>query len=131
VRDWWQFGWVWTAGRLGDGTRFHGSDIRTPDMRLGFGYLQPPGGGVVPAAWPDPTDGSVRAEERHGDEGLPATASVSIAGLDLAVAPLAIAPALLLGPDGQVGRFPRALCRFDAADGRAGYGWTEWNQPQA
>ena len=32
-------------------------------------------------------------------------------------------------PDGRMGRFPRGLCRFDAADGRSGYGWTEWNRP--
>ncbi len=130
VRDWWQFGWVWTSGRLDDGTRFHGSDIRVPDLRMGFGYLQPPDGAVVPAAWPDPRDGTVRAEEDLGAEGLPAEASVSIAGLDLAMTPLAFGAALLLGPEGQVGRFPRALCRFDAADGRSGHGWTEWNQPQ-
>jgi hypothetical protein len=128
VRDWWQFGWVWTAGRLDDGTRFHGSDIRVPDQRVGFGYLQPPGGGVVPAAWPDPRDGTVRAEETLGDEGFPTQASVSIAGLDLAVKPLAMAPALLVGPEGQSSRFPRALCRFTAGD-RVGHGWTEWNQP--
>ena len=130
VRDWWQFGWVWTSGRLDDGTRFHGSDIRVPETRIGFGYLQSPDGAVVPAAWPDPRDGSVRAEEELGAEGLPASGSVSIAGLDLAMTPVAFAPALLLGPEGQVGRFPRALCRFDAADGRSGHGWTEWNQPQ-
>jgi hypothetical protein len=33
-------------------------------------------------------------------------------------------------PDGRIGRFPRALCRFDAADGRSGFGWTEWNRPE-
>jgi hypothetical protein len=130
VRDWWQFGWVWTAGRLDDGTRFHGADIRIPDMRLSFGYLQPPDGPVIPAAWPDATDGSVRAEEELGREGLPTTASVSIAGVELSIAPVAFAPALLLGPDGQVGRFPRAMCRFESVDGRTGLGWTEWNQPQ-
>jgi hypothetical protein len=38
---------------------------------------------------------------------------------------------VLLGArDGRVSRFPRALCRFDATDGRSGWGWTEWNQPQ-
>lgn len=129
VRDWWQFGWVWTAGHLDDGTRFHAADIRSPGGRVGFGYLQPRGAAVVPAAWPDPTDGSVHAEEELGAEGLPTSASMSIAGLDLAMQPLAFAPALLVAPDGRTGRFPRALCRFTAPDGRAGHGWTEWNQP--
>ena len=128
-RDWWQFGWVWTAGRLDDGTRFHCADIRLADGPIGFGYLQPAGGGVVPAAWPDPTDGTVASAEVLGAEGLPTTATASIAGLDLTMDPLAFAPALLVGPDGQVGRFPRAMCRFTAADGRTGLGWTEWNQP--
>ncbi len=53
-RDWWQFGWVWTAGRLSDGTRFHASDIRSP---RGPGRLRLPaaavGGVVAAAAWPD------------------------------------------------------------------------------
>ena len=40
VRDWWNLGWVWTAGGLDDGTRFHGSDIRIPGVDVGFGYVQ-------------------------------------------------------------------------------------------
>ena len=28
VRDWWTLGWVWTAGGLEDGTRFHATRIR-------------------------------------------------------------------------------------------------------
>jgi hypothetical protein len=131
VRDWWQFGWVWTSGRLEDGTRFHGSHIRHPDGELGFGYLQPPGAAVVPAAWPDPRDGDVSATETLGPEGFPFAASAIIAGLELAIEPIGWAPVLLTGPDGQVDRFPRAMCRFTSADGRDGLGWTEWNQPQA
>jgi hypothetical protein len=130
-RDWWAFGWVWTAGRLDDGTRFHASDIRSPDARVGFGYVQPPAGGVVPAAWPDPRDGSVRADEELGPEGFPTAGSMAIGELGLTLDPLAFAPSLFVHPDdGRLDRFPRALCRFTAADGRAGHGWTEWNQPQ-
>lgn len=128
-RDWWRFGWVWTAGRLSDGTRVHGSDIRVPEQRVGFGYLQPPGRPVVPAAWPDPRDGTVRAEEELGREGFPTSARMSIAGLELDMEPVAFAPVLLVGPEGQLGRFPRAMVRYRAADGREGLGWTEWNQP--
>jgi hypothetical protein len=129
-RDWWRFGWVWTAGRLTDGTRFHGSDIRIPDLRLGFGYLQPPDGRVIPAAWPDATSGGVVAEEELGADGFPTTAKATIAGLELTMHPLAFAPALLVGPNGEIDRFPRAMCRFSTPDGRNGLGWTEWNQPQ-
>ena len=35
------------------------------------------------------------------------------------------ATCLLEAPDGRVSRFPRSLCRFEAADGRSGFGWTE------
>jgi hypothetical protein len=40
-----------------------------------------------------------------------------------------MAPILLDDGEGRVGRFPRSMCRFVADDGRAGVGWTEWNQP--
>ena len=128
VRDWWQFGWVWTAGRLDDGTRFHASDIRIPNLRVAFGYVQPPDGSVEAIGWPDPRDAAPATEEL-GDEGLPTAAHIDIGGLDLAIDPVAFAPALLIGPDGQVDRFPRALCRYREAGGRTGLGWTEWNQP--
>ena len=32
VRDWWNLGWVWTAGGLDDGTRFHTARIRVPGL---------------------------------------------------------------------------------------------------
>ena len=62
VRDWWNLGWVWTAGGLEDGTRFHTARIRVPGMD-GFapGYVLPPGGGV-------------RADRRvHGQRGRSAS----------------------------------------------------------
>ncbi len=125
VRDWWQFGWVWTAGRLDDGTRFHASDIRVaPDMRPNFGYSQPPDGPLVDALL------DCEASEDLGEHGFPTRGEVRIGELDLEIEPLAFAPALLIGPEGQVGRFPRALCGFSSPDGRRGRGWTEWNQPQ-
>jgi hypothetical protein len=121
-RDWWKMGWVWHAGRLEDGTRFHGSDIRIPDVDVGFGYVQSAEG-----------DGegtnSVHATEELGQHGLPVSASIEIADLALAIEPIAFAPTLLTWKD-KVDRFPRALCRVSAADGRLGLAWTEWNQPQ-
>ena len=45
VRDWWAFGWVWTAGGLDDGTRFHTTRVRIPGLdAFAPGYVQPPGG---------------------------------------------------------------------------------------
>jgi hypothetical protein len=130
VRDWWQFGWCWAAGWLDDGTRFHASDIRiTPDFRAGFGYVRAPDGSVSHPG-PPGTPGSVVAAEELGEHGFPTGGRISFAGLDLAVSPLAFAPVLLTSPERRISRFPRALCRFEAGDGRSGYGWTEWNQPQ-
>jgi hypothetical protein len=43
--------------------------------------------------------------------------------------PVCFAPVAMTAPDGRVAHFPRALCRFETGDGRAGYGWTEWHQP--
>ncbi len=41
VRDWWSDGWSWTAGRLDDGTRFHGVDVDLAgDPLYGTGYTQ-------------------------------------------------------------------------------------------
>jgi hypothetical protein len=120
VRDWWAFGWSWTAGRLDDGTRFHGIDLRIPGLDFPAGYLQPG----------EPID-AVTVEEDLGADGLPLHADITVGPLALDVTPLAFAPVLLTSPDGRVSRFPRALCRFeDARQGRTGHGWTEWNQPQ-
>jgi hypothetical protein len=123
VRDWWRFGWVWTAGALEDGTRFHTTRVRIPGLE-GFapGYVQPPGGG------PEQIDRCEASEELDA-EGLPVTASVTCGDLELAIEPVAFSPVLLVD-EGSVSRFPRALCRFTEADGRTGVGWTEWNQPE-
>jgi hypothetical protein len=121
VRDWWQFGWVWTAGRLDDDTRFHGSDIRVPNTDIGFGYVQRDGR-------MEPTN-NVNAREELGASGFPTSGSAVVGSLAMDLKPIAFAPALL-EHDGKVSHFPRALCGFTAADGRVGLGWTEWNQPR-
>jgi hypothetical protein len=128
VRDWWSVGWVWTAGWLADGTRFHTTRVRVPGLEaFAPGYVQAPGG--------RPQQIEVcTADEDLGPEGLPTAASITCGELDLAVEPVAFAPVHLVDDEGgtvRTSRFPRALCRFEAADGRRGVGWTEWNQPQA
>jgi hypothetical protein len=115
VRDWWLLPWCWSAGRLADGTAFHG--VTAPGFSTG--YI-------------GQTDvSSVSVKTTLGDEGLPAAASLAIGDLSLNVAPVAHAPVLLEAPDGRQSRFPRALCHFTAGDGRTGVGWTEWLQPPA
>ena len=123
VRDWWSFGWCWMASRLEDGTRFHCADIRVPEMRMAFGYTQAP---TVPVSTVDVT-------EELGPQGYPdrGRALYAPSGLELSIEPLGFGPLLLKGPEGQVSRFPRAMARFTAADGRTGLGWIEWNQPEA
>jgi hypothetical protein len=126
VRDWWAFGWCWFAGRLDDGTRIHGADIRLPGARLPLGYVQHPDGLVATVEALDVT-------EELGSEGMPTAARARIEpdGLDLTIEPVAYAPLVLTASDGRVSRFPRAQVRFSAADGRQGSGWIEWNQPDA
>ena len=124
VRDWWAFGWCWAAARLDDGTRVHVADIRIPGHPMAFGYLQAPGDGVVPVD-------HLEVNEDLGAWGMPTGARMAVGPGDLvlAVEPLAFGPLVLTAPDGRVSRFPRAVARFRAADGRTGTGWIEWNQP--
>jgi Phosphotransferase enzyme family len=122
-RDWWSAEWVWSAGHLDDGTRFHGVEFRLPDTPpIGVGYLQPPDGGVVELD-------RVTASEEVAPDGLIATAQLGLGdGVTLAVSPVAFGPLRLVAPDGRVSEFPRALCRVQAEDGRTGVAWFEWNR---
>jgi hypothetical protein len=124
VRDWWAFGWCWSAARLDDGTRVHAADIRIPGQPVAFGYIQTKDGAVLPVS-------GLEMTEVPGEEGMPTTARARIepGGLDLLIEPLAFGPLILDAPDGRTSRFPRAVARFTAGDGRTGTGWIEWNQP--
>ncbi|HEY3189940.1 MAG TPA: phosphotransferase, partial [Solirubrobacteraceae bacterium] len=123
TRDWWGMDWVWSAGHLQDGTRFHGGEFRLPNVPpVSAGYVQPPDGGVVE---PD----AVVASEEVGADGLITRASLRFEpGLSLSIEPLAFGPLRLVAPDGRVSSFPRAMCRVEASDGRTGVAWVEWNR---
>jgi hypothetical protein len=131
VRDWWAFGWCWCSMCLDDGTRIHLADIR---MNIGvpafFGYIQKHGQ-VYPAT-------ALSVSEDLGDHGFPSKARIDIAAdpgpgpeldVGIEVTPVSFGPVLLRNDDGRVSRFPRALVRCRADDGREGMGWIEWNQP--
>lgn len=122
-RDWWSNTWCWTAGRLDDGTRFHSAGGFFPGSDWGVAYSLDPESGTF-----DESE-EVRLRSTIGEHGLIESAGVSFGSLDLDITPLAWSPVLLVHPDGREARFPRALARFDAADGRSGHGWVEWNQP--
>lgn len=124
VRDWWTMPWHWDAGRLDDGTRFHCSGGFGPGSEIGFGYILPAGSDT----FEDVTRVVVDAD--LGDEGIPLKGQVEMNDLSLEVEPIAWSPVLLVAPDGRESRFPRAMARFTASDGRKGLGWVEWNQPQ-
>jgi hypothetical protein len=122
TRDWWSAEWMWSAGELDDGTRFHGVEFRLPDAPpIGVGYLQPPEGGVVELD-------RVVATEQVGPDGLITAAQITYEDLTLTVQPIAFGPLLLTAPDGRVSQFPRAMCRVAATDGRTGMAWVEWNR---
>ncbi len=124
TRDWWTMGWCWSSCRLNDGTRVHGVDVRLPDGHAMFGYVQGPDGLSSVTA--------LTVTEELGDLGFPRSARIDLqpGDLSLQVEPVAYGPLLLTAPDGRLSRFPRALMRVTAADGRRGDGWIEWNQPQ-
>jgi hypothetical protein len=118
--------WCWSAGRLGDGTRFHAAHLRIPGApELGMGYVQHAAGGLVELE-------RVDASEHLGADGLPVVARLELTppGLTLDVEPVAFGPLRLEAPDGRVSNFPRAMCRVAAVDGREGLAWVEWNLNQ-
>jgi hypothetical protein len=121
-RDWWQISWLWTSGRLGDGTAFHG-------MQANIGFpIGWPSFVVTPAGELTHRSG-FSAKTTFSADGFPERSRLRLPGAPMEAAPLAFAPVAMTAPDGRVSHFPRALCRFETDDGRSGYGWTEWNQP--
>jgi hypothetical protein len=121
-RDWWQVSWLWASGRLGDGTAFHGMQAN-----IGFAIGWPsfevrPGGEVSHLT-------GFCAHTDFGPDYLPRQSRLRLPGAPMTAVPLAFAPIAMTSPGGRVSHFPRALCQFTTDDGRAGYGWTEWNQP--
>ena len=128
VRDWWRTSWVWTAGALDDGTRFHGTHLFLPgDARYEPAYAIDPASGELRSAV-DQFDADV--ENADDEDRFPVRTGMRLLDLDMVCEPVGFAPVQLEAPDGRIGRFPRAMCRFTTVDGaRSGYGWTEWNQP--
>ena len=124
-RDWWSFPWLWTAGRLDDGTWFHG--VRSLVTGAGASNFQT--GFVLD---PDMTLHRIEHAEftpELDSEKLLVRGDLTLGDLQLAVRAELQAPVLLVSPEGAESRFPRALSHFAAPDGRAGYGWTELNWP--
>lgn len=128
VRDWWVIPWTWTAGRFGDGSAFHAAGTQLGEQEVWRAGFVTAGDALVPVE-------RFLVTTELGRADLPSSARFSVttaehaADLELAVEPVAFGPIQLVDTSGRVGRFPRALCRFSAADGRTGWGWTEWNQP--
>lgn len=121
-RDWWQVSWLWSSGRLADGTAFHGMQANI-GFAIGWpSFAVPPGGEVSHQA-------GFSAQTDFGPGDFPRQSRLRIPGAPMTAVPLAFAPVAMTSPDGRVSHFPRALCQFIADDGRSGYGWTEWNQP--
>ncbi len=123
ARDWWGMGWCWSAGRLDDGTRWHTAGAFDGMGNLGVGYVLPAGSSELVES------SEVEVQADVGAEGLVDRARLAFEGLELEVVPRLWAPVLLEHPDGRQARFPRALARVEAPDGRSGLGWIEFNQP--
>jgi hypothetical protein len=124
VRDWWQFPWNWTSGHFDDGSFVHAARSIIPGLDLfATGYTVDPGGKLTP------TDDIDNAVDIDGEK-LPLAARQRIGAVPFTTEPVGHAPVLLVAPDGREARFPRALCRYTADDGRVGTGWTEYNWPE-
>lgn len=125
-RDWWAFPWMWTWGRLGDGTYVHATKPDIPGIDYEPGFALPAGGELVEVSGFEPR------HELDG-AGLPRHTDARLHDLSLRITPLFSSPLRLDAPDGRVTRLVRALCHLEeqGGTGRSGYGWTEWNQPQA
>jgi hypothetical protein len=113
--------WCWTAGTLTDHTAFHALEAGWPGATFQTGYV---------------TNGDdligldkVAVATVVGPEGLPEAATIDAGELTVTATARHQAPVLIKGADGRTAHLPRALCRFTAADGRRGAGWTEWLQP--
>jgi hypothetical protein len=126
LRDWWAMDWVWSAGRLDDGTRVHATDVRLPGRpTIGMGYVQAPGAELQELD-------AMHTSETTAESGLVAEGVLDLHSADLAltVTPLGDGPLLMAADDGRTTHFLRSSCVFEAADGRRGLGWVEWNHNQ-
>jgi hypothetical protein len=122
VRDWWSVSWLWSSGRLDDGSFLH---AMRPNLGLELpwpSFTVPPGGVLAAAA-------GLTVATEFTPAGRPARSRLRLAGADLTVTPRDLVSITMTSPTGAAAQFARALCTFRAADGRNGYGWTEWHQP--
>lgn len=124
VRDWWIFAWQWCSGRLDDGTWWHSARSIVPKVDIfQTGYL------VRPDMKLEPVE-KVVADDELDAEQLPVRGALTVGDLEMTWTAELQAPVLLVSPEEKRSRFPRALCRFETADGRQGRGWLELNLPE-
>lgn len=125
-RDWWGPAWMWNAFRLDDGeglttgTKVHSVVMR--GMDYAFGYVQK--GDSLTELFHGSSDGHYDGDGRMTGS----TIRLEDADLEFTVTPTAYANLLLVSEEGKVAHFIRAMADFDAADGRTGRGWIEWEQ---
>jgi hypothetical protein len=124
VRDWWQFGWVWSAFHASDGTQFFGNEVTLdPDHIFRTGYVQ---GGSTPARVLDDFTPTFTPQPDGLVDGISWASGGVRADLDL----LGWAPVLLVDGDRR-SHFARGMARAQLDDGRSAVGWIEFNQPTA
>ncbi len=124
ARDWWSTTWNWTAGRFSDGSRFHSAGAFAPGQDFGVAYLESPDRRGLHEL------SSVRVEVADAATHLPERTTVGLGDVEVLFAPTLFSPVLLVSDVGQRSYFPRALASARASDGRDGWAWIEWNQPE-
>lgn len=123
VRDWWRVPWLWTAAHLDDGTALHLTRLLPSRPFRAYGYVLDAGRGFAEI-------GECSLTSVPDEFGTPPAATVlQTPALRLQAAARHQTVVPLAGPRGQNGVLARSLSRFQAADGRTGAGWVEWNMP--
>lgn len=113
----WDERWFTGHGRLDDGAELVVTVVGT-DVHGATGTID---GRAVDVSWLGRT---------LSGPGMPAEAKATMGGIDIRFDPVAVTPLEVADPEGRRTRAPRALCRITVSDGRTGWGWGEWNEPQ-
>ena len=120
-RDWWSSAWTWVSGRLEDGERFH--LLVTEGSEVGIGYRSTPRGLLE--------EFEFSSSVEFGDMQIPVGGCITLGSQSFELDPIEWAPVVIIDPDTDfVSRLPRGLVAVSSSDGRCGYAWVEYNQPQ-
>ncbi|KAJ1337167.1 Ecdysteroid kinase-like family [Microdochium nivale] len=126
VRDWWSMDWVWASFHMDNGTRYHATELRLPEVpRIGMGYAQRDGRACEIE--------HLACDEIKDKSGLVVSMTMRIKLLGseeeilAKVVPVSHTAIRLPSSDTRVALFDRAWAEVELDNGEKGVGWFEWN----